>query len=177
MGRRRRVADVATFTEVAGGVAERPAEHEELLAAAVHVRPELPAGVVAHDRRGACDLRADAVQHATVDALHWGRHPLRLRSVHHAATVEISVQLETTAHTAQRTQQQWHHSTSVVLAQQSSQLLLLGEVRSRGAAETQKVLSLSLLPDGQRPTGCLLSVEVSRRYVEEESLAAPKRRE
>ena len=68
--RARRIADVGADRVVTALVLEHTLQNEELLTATVHMRRELAAGRVAHDRRRARHLATDPFQHLALDADH-----------------------------------------------------------------------------------------------------------
>ena len=92
MPRGRRVAHVGARRVIAMLILEHAVEYQELFAAAMGVRREMAVRRVAHDRCGARDLFADAVEHPPIDPGHGRGNPGQSRGVDHGALGEIGVQ-------------------------------------------------------------------------------------
>jgi hypothetical protein len=93
MSAARRVAQIATGRIVAALVTEHPVEHEDLLAATMHMLGKMTAGGKAHQAGGARHLVADAVQRDARHTLLWRVLPGQGGGVQHHTLFEVGIQL------------------------------------------------------------------------------------
>jgi len=59
----------------------------------VNVGGEVAGRRITDDRRGACNLVAYTIQHATVDAWHGGSYPVQSACMNDGTTAEVCVQI------------------------------------------------------------------------------------